>query len=155
LGYLFFQAMLLFDFLKKVFSASRSPAEVGRFSPALAIGFLILPAAYFAILYFSIAPLPSFPNNLLLWSPVYVFSVALLILAIGRLGLRIPDLVGSLFDSIFSPHWLFRWVRRIIDAVRAVINTFTLLLEGEGGVLWALLLVALLVSLITQMPGGN
>ena len=53
--------------------------------------------------------------------------------------------------AIFSMNWLFRITAFLRDKVGRLITAFSLLLEGEGGVLWALVFLILMISLIN--PG--
>ncbi len=53
--------------------------------------------------------------------------------------------------SFFSFHWLYSILQNFMDLLRRLIISLSLVLEGEGGVLWALVLLALLLTLL--MPG--
>lgn len=44
--------------------------------------------------------------------------------------------------------WLFDWSKAILNWTRPLVSGFSLLLEGEGGVLWSIVFLALLVTLI-------
>jgi hypothetical protein len=56
----------------------------------------------------------------------------------------------SLLGEVFSLRWLYRLVGRAYDLVGSGVALVTLVLEGEGGILWALLWLILLVALIAQ-----
>jgi hypothetical protein len=60
----------------------------------------------------------------------------------------------GVIDEIFSLRWFFNSFSWVYNAVGQALASLNSLLEGEGGVLWALLLVALLVSLVAQLGGG-
>jgi len=49
---------------------------------------------------------------------------------------------------MLSFDWLFNWTRTIMNWTRPLVAGFSLLLEGEGGVLWSIVFLALLVTLI-------
>ena len=92
-------------------------------------------------------------------SPIWPgLIVLLLVTVLGFLtwrGIQLPDRAFSIFDQLFSLDWFYRllgWVYNTIGQALAFVTSF---LEGEGGVLWALLLVALLVSLISQLSAGG
>lgn len=54
-------------------------------------------------------------------------------------------------NSIFSLNWLFKPLVELIRRIQTLINAFSEIIEGEGGVLWALVLLFLLLSMIN--PG--
>ncbi|NUM47676.1 MAG: hypothetical protein HUU38_23475, partial [Anaerolineales bacterium] len=57
---------------------------------------------------------------------------------------------------VFSFHWLYRLFWRGYRLLGGVVAFITVLLEGEAGILWTLLLLFLLISLITTqaVTGG-
>jgi hypothetical protein len=57
-------------------------------------------------------------------------------------------------DQLISLQWFYDSLSWVYNAIGQVLSFITSLLEGEGGILWALLLVALLVSLIAQLGVG-
>lgn len=56
--------------------------------------------------------------------------------------------VGGVLGAIFRMNWLYGLLRWIYRRLQNGFEMLTLLLEGDGGVLWTLVLLALLVSLI-------
>jgi energy-converting hydrogenase Eha subunit C len=61
--------------------------------------------------------------------------------------------IGGWLGAIFRLDWLYRLGVLFYGAVRRLIAFLTTILEGDGGVLWALVLLALLFSLLS-MEGG-
>lgn len=61
--------------------------------------------------------------------------------------------VAKWLDSIFRLHWLYALFNNFLLVVRRIVNVFSLILEGEGGVLWTLVLLALLLTLL--LPKGG
>jgi hypothetical protein len=57
--------------------------------------------------------------------------------------------------SFFSLNWLYIILWQIYRAAGRLISWITGILEGEGGVLWALVLLAILFSLMTQGHPGE
>ncbi|MGD8753557.1 MAG: hypothetical protein PVG14_19165, partial [Anaerolineales bacterium] len=56
---------------------------------------------------------------------------------------------------VFSFEWLYRflwWIYRTISRVVAIIDR---VLEGDGGLLWALLIITLLLSFLSTRNGGG
>ncbi|MEN4011054.1 MAG: hypothetical protein ROW48_03395 [Bellilinea sp.] len=56
--------------------------------------------------------------------------------------------LSGVITSLLSLNWLYRILRTIFHVVQRVLGFFSTLFEGEGGVLWSILLLALLISLI-------
>jgi hypothetical protein len=63
--------------------------------------------------------------------------------------------LGRLLNSLLRLDWLYRLGAWLYLLVQRWIQSLTAILEGEGGVLWVLVLLALLVSLMqTSGTGG-
>ena len=89
------------------------------------------------------------------WPGLIVF---ILVIGMGVLvwrGVQLPDRAFSIFNQLFSLDWFYRLLGWIYNTIGQALAFVTSSLEGEGGVLWALLLVALLVSLISQLSAGG
>lgn len=61
--------------------------------------------------------------------------------------------VGKPLTNFFGFAWVFRFLEFIYRLIGRLIDFFTTVLEGEGGILWVLLLLALLGSLVSA--GGS
>jgi hypothetical protein len=86
-----------------------------------------------------------------------VMSLALLALGIYAWQ-NAPDLPRPVKDglkSVFSFQWIYRGVSEIYRGISRFISFITAVFEGEGGVLWALLLLTLLMALILQGRVGG
>jgi hypothetical protein len=70
-------------------------------------------------------------------------------------GYRIPHLVQDIFESIISLRWLSRIIESIYTITARILNGVSLVLEGEGGVLWAIVLLILLIAYFTQVGIGE
>ncbi|GEM_PF-165809 len=57
--------------------------------------------------------------------------------------------------AVFSLAWLYMAFFRVFDLLRRFYNLLSRMMEGQGGVLWALLLFMLLIAFIFQSPGGR
>jgi hypothetical protein len=97
-------------------------------------------------------------------SPVSIGRLVpgLLSLALLALGIyawqNTPDLPRPVKDglkSVFSVQWIYRGVTEIYLGISRFIGFITAVFEGEGGVLWALLLLTLLMALILQGRVGG
>ena len=62
--------------------------------------------------------------------------------------------VGAVLNNLFRFDWLYRLIEGIFFIVQRFIQAVTVILEGEGGVLWVLVLLALLASLLMSSGAG-
>ncbi len=56
--------------------------------------------------------------------------------------------IGTVVEKIVNFKWLFRTIEQFYKISRQFVNWLTGILEGDGGVLWALLLLLLLITVI-------
>ncbi len=56
--------------------------------------------------------------------------------------------VGGVVAVVFRLDWFYQLIAFLYRLVRGIVRFLTVLLEGEGGVLWALLLLTLLLSVL-------
>lgn len=101
------------------------------------------------------------------WLPLVsmVFIVTVVIL-IRRFGTSLPnfqlpassgirkvtDWMFPRLDPIFRLEWIYRVAWHIFNFFGRILNSFSALLEGEGGVLWTILILVLLITLL--ISGG-
>lgn len=116
------------------------------------IGLGILPLSHYLTAFFT--PQLAQTGQPPIWPLFLMVGYALLgALAIWR-GVRIPTVVFLQLDKVFSLRWIDRivgWAGKVLEQLVAWI---TLLLEGDGGVLWALVFLAMLISVLGQVSGG-
>jgi len=62
---------------------------------------------------------------------------------------------GQVVNRFFHFEWLYRLLSFLFRVQQRIIAGFNLILEGEGGILWALVFLALLVSLLVSGGLGN
>jgi hypothetical protein len=74
-------------------------------------------------------------------------------LASRRIPRSLRPGLASALGRVFSLSWLYRLLWVVYRSVGRLVALITLLLEGEGGLLWAFLLLVLMVSLLTQGGG--
>ena len=116
------------------------------------LGLLLIPLLYL-LLAFGLAPDPSVTMEAIWWP-----AIAVLILAVGlffvsrRIGNRfaVPQRLAGQIELVISMRWLeiaFDWMKASLGWV---LRKTSRVLEGQAGVLWALLLIVLLLSLASQ-----
>ena len=77
-------------------------------------------------------------------------GVAAILILIKRRGIVLSGRVVGWISSFFSLHWLYRLTAKGYDLLGRGVALAILVLEGEGGILWALLMLILLMALIAQ-----
>ncbi len=95
------------------------------------------------------------------WLPLISSVLALIaFILIRRLGISAPylqlpassrlagilDWVSPRIDPLFRLDWLYRLIWSIYSFIGRILQIFSKILEGEGGILWTLLLLLLLIS---------
>ncbi|MBE0408333.1 MAG: hypothetical protein IBX69_01220 [Anaerolineales bacterium] len=61
-----------------------------------------------------------------------------------------PDWVARV-NSFISFHWLYKGIWALYRFIGRILGIFTRLLEGEGGIIWAILIMGLLYSYLARM----
>ena len=61
---------------------------------------------------------------------------------------------GKKINQIFHFDWIYQILAFFLRIQSKIVYGFTLVLEGEGGILWALVFLALLVSLLVNGGAG-
>lgn len=121
------------------------------------IGLVLVPLS-FVLLAGGLAPDPAFPAE-----PAWALAIVMLVLAAAlhfasrRLAARfvVPQRLAVLLETVISMRWLqtlFDWA---LGALGWVLRMMSRVLEGQAGVLWALLLIVLLISLASQFALGG
>ncbi|MCL5428594.1 MAG: hypothetical protein M1347_02165 [Chloroflexi bacterium] len=117
------------------------------------LGLVLLPVT---VLLFGFGLAPSFSTeatDFSFWPAIVVLIIAALFFIASektRPPQVVPPIYASAIATIFSLRWLeasFVWTLR---ALAWLLNVVSRVLEGQAGVLWALLVIALLLSLASQ-----
>lgn len=96
--------------------------------------------------------LPSLASS---WPSVAALILVAVLIAWDRIGPRPPAVLGRVLGRIFTFGWLYRFLWWLYRSIRRAVTFINLILEGEGGILWTLLLLTLLLSLIAQQGIGG
>lgn len=144
-------AILLLGLLQRTSEPGEPPAPDEPWTLAVESLGAALPAAMFLLLGL-ILPLPYGGNSVPWWPPLAVLGI-LAVVSGGRVYLRRSG------RRLLPPH--VRLPRRQLPSaktlaaalsagLRGLLHLFSSLLEGEAGLLWALLVIALLISVFSQ-----
>ncbi len=155
--YLIPHALLLAGWLRKAVQPLASPLPPEPWMRSIEwIGLAIVPVVYVIL---SLGALPYFANvslSVSLWPPMVVLAgAAALVFAFRTRRLDLQPRVAKILDAFFSLDWLQYLASRVLQAIEWVFYFGSRLLEGNAGLLWAIMLVVLMLSLIAQFafPG--
>ena len=84
------------------------------------------------------------------WPLLALIAFASTIYILPSRSLRLPPFLPRLLERILSFDWLYRYVEITLSAFAALMRVLSRLLEGSAGLLWAFLLIALLLSVLSQ-----
>ena len=151
LPFILIHALLLAGFIRHLLRVGEEgQGAVRAVRAAYHLGLLVLPGT----LFLAGATPDAVGNGVSSWaSLVGVGIVALMGIWVWRGGRISTTGLFVVVQRVFSFQWLYRLLWRGYRLLGGVIVFVSLLLEGEAGVLWALLLLFLLLSLITAQAG--
>jgi hypothetical protein len=119
------------------------------------VGLALLPLTHIVSAF--ITPGLFAPTMLPVWPMlVFLLGVGLGVFAFWRKW-QFQTVILDQLDRIFSLRWLFRLLGWIYAGLKEIVNGITWLLEGEGGLLWTLVFLVILVSILGQLgqAGGG
>ena len=109
---------------------------------------ILLPLGLLPLTYANVQPPP-------IWA---LAAIALGAAALYYFAPRIDPYIrfaGDFAERVIAVDWHARWITRAWEIATPGLRIFTRLLEGSSGILWALLLVVLMLSLISQLASGG
>lgn len=93
--------------------------------------------------------------NVPIWPGISALLLAVLVWVALRRGLVLNALqYFERIEAIFSLRWFYQSLGGLFRRLGVGARFITNLLEGQGGVLWALLILTLILSLVGQISGG-
>ena len=122
-----------------------------------ALGLVLIPVIL-ALLPLGIAPKSLTPTEAIWWPAIAVIAMAAIFFVASRGDSRQDRISRSLITAV-EPVASLRWLHTSIDwmltALGWVLRMTNRVLEGQAGVLWALLLITLLLSVASQYAFGG
>lgn len=111
--------------------------------------------ALLPLVYFIIGEWGQYPRNPLQSTLIIISNILALILAVAmyfglRRGLKIPADASSIIIAFFSLRWLRSLLWKIYQTFDRIFFFLQTVLEGDGGVLWALLLLILILVFLSN-----
>jgi hypothetical protein len=149
------QALLLIGYLRHAFRQEEIQADIERWIWVVyPLGLIVLPLAHFITTYMN-GGLPEsaiFPGW---WGGLAASGLAAILMVVPRPKIAWPTGIQSALGEFFSLSWLYRFLWWLYRLLSGLINSLSLVLEGEGGVLWAILmLILVLMAFVQQGRGG-
>ncbi len=89
------------------------------------------------------------------WGGAFILGLAVLMVYLLQFRFQVSFRSMASFSRVFSLHWLYQMIWWLYRWLSRAIAAFSALLEGEGGVLWGILIFILLFSLAVQVPNGG
>ena len=154
---LFAQAFLWIGYARHSLRMTRLETGIERWAWTLYILGLVLPLVIFFIASYWNGTLLEGPNLTQNWPLLVIYSLAGAAYFIQRRGvhLRFPQPFGSFLRNLASLTWVLFSVTWIYSVLRRTTAFISLILEGEGGVLWSILLLVLLLTVIAGASFGR
>jgi hypothetical protein len=88
------------------------------------------------------------------WLGIVASLLTALLVGITRFFPEISHERVAFLDSLFSMKWLYRLIWAVIRTIEGVIQFSTAILQGDGGVLWAFLMLLVLFLVFVALLGG-
>jgi hypothetical protein len=151
----FAQVLLLLGFIRRLFNQTPPEEEMERWSWVIyPLGLAVLTASH---LVFHVRSMPETGTVSL---PGWVGGAAAAGLAalLWRFQQRLPAfhnfIITASSDSL-STNWIANLLWNIYRTITELISRINRVLEGEGGVLWAFVLLAIIISIVSQRVLGG
>lgn len=147
-------ALLLVGYLRHTLRVGTPLTGVERWVWFLyPFGLALLPVTH---LLFGVWTNPGFDNVPLVgwWVGPVVLGLAVLLIAWSRRIPHFPRWAIIVFAYIFSLNWLYRLFWSLYRRTGRLLRFLSIVMEGEGGVLWAFLVLVLLILVLAGNGGG-
>jgi len=88
------------------------------------------------------------------WAGVFAFAVVLVLIYARTREIALPAPITSGIQSLLSLEWIYRLFWWFYRSIGRLFTSISSILEGEGGILWAVLILILLIVLLSQQGAG-
>jgi hypothetical protein len=148
------QVIFMFGYVRHAWRAREGLAGVERWVWLIyPLGLAILPLLHFFYGWWTFIGF----DNLLpssWWLGVVAVLLTALLVGITRFGPKISLERVAVLETLLSMQWLYRLGWAIFRALESVVQFSTTILEGEGGLLWAFLMLVALALVFVALFGG-
>ena len=115
-------------------------------------GLILLPLTHLVSVYFN--PEIQISGRVAILPLVGMVVVLVILGVMYWRRIDIPEEVFHRLDQVFSLRWIYGVIGWVGNGLRQAASLISILMEGEGGVLWTLVFLLMLVSLLAQITGG-
>jgi len=158
ISFIFGLAILILGYYRHMVRPIDVGADIERWVGIVyPIGLVILPLAHFWLIWSlgGIITPDGFLSTFEWWMGFVVLGLIALLFYLNRIrGYAWSPKVRQGLGRAISLDWLYQTLWWIYRFLGKLISYFVSLLEGEGGVLWAMLIVILLVTILAARMGG-
>lgn len=148
------QVLLMVGYIRHTLRTREGFTNVERWVRLIyPLGLAILPLTHFLYGWWAFVGF----ENLLLSSwllGIITLLLTALIVGVTQFGPKVSFGRVAAFELFFSLQWFYSLIWMFIRAVENVIQFLTTVLEGEGGLLWAFLMLVMLFLAFAAMLGG-
>jgi hypothetical protein len=149
-------ALLLTGYLRHSLGESTDLSHSERWVRALyPLGLGLLPLSHLWIAWRT--PLPAASTGIYSewWAGVLIIGLSALIVFWGQKDIQLPAILTPIWSRLFSLGWIANLVWGTYRSILRFVSTMTKIAEGEGGMLWAMVLLVILLSLLVQSGLGG
>lgn len=154
IGIVVAQSLLIAGYLRHLLRPGQSLAGVERWVWVVyPLGLVTILASQIVIAWWGLADGILLARSQIapkLLAGTFCIALTLIWVYLYRRGFGIPDLIAGIFRRVFSLGWAYRILWGFYQYIRRLVNTLSFVLEGQGGFLWALLLLILILAFLLQ-----
>jgi len=89
------------------------------------------------------------------WSGLIPLGLTVIILVLDYRGIKFNLPFLTQIGEVFSLNWAYRFLWWLYRALGRILSTSSKILEGDGGILWALLILIMLMLTVNLWGGGD
>jgi hypothetical protein len=154
------QALLLIGYVRHATQIGPSLTGVERWVWLIyPWGLALLPVSHYIITYLgqpgTVEQNMSFPSLTASWPSLLTLGLVGGAIVWMSRGVNIHPRIVNTIRAGFSLNWFYRLLWRLYGLLGRLVTFVNLILEGEGGILWTLLILTLLFSLLAQSGLGG
>ena len=156
--FILIQALLILGYVRHVFRRGHFQEEMERWGwiiYPIGLGLLALTHLGMAIFLGDFSRPQGSVLSIVWWGGLYAFLLATLLWLLSKRKPAFIPRFGAIFSKLFSFGWLYRTFWWLYQFLTVLVGRVSVVLEGEGGILWAVLVLILLMASIVQNSGGG
>jgi hypothetical protein len=93
--------------------------------------------------------------SLIWWAGALAFAIALVFVFARNREIALPPRLTSGVRVLLSLEWIYRMFWWLYRSLGRLFSSISSILEGEGGIMWAMLIIILLIAFLSQQGAGG